>query len=322
MRSRGLFVVTSHVAPDGDNIGSCIALVRYLRNMGKEAYYVLDDSFPSNLSFLYENFDVKNSEEIKPLLAGRGYILAALDCGDKSRLKIDGEIISAADLLLNIDHHESNGSFGDLNLVVSDASSTCELIYELMMEAGEDPIDAEIATALYTGLCTDTGSFKYESAGSSAFRMAADLLDKGAKKDLAVRSIYQNDSLSYVKMAAEVMTSLERSGEIVYARLTRDVLEKYGIDFNDLEELPARTVSIEGAEVGLLFKEKEEKLIKVSFRSKEWVKVNEIASHFGGGGHIRAAGCTIQGDMETAVSQVLKKTREYMMNHERNPQHS
>lgn len=319
---QSFFIVSSHVAPDGDNIGSSVGLTKYLRNRGKEAYYVLDDSFPGNLSFIYERFPILRSEEVLPKVEGRDYVLVALDCGDKKRLQIDTSIVDRAKMLINIDHHESNSGFGDLNHVIKDASSTCEMIYHLIEKMGFEAVDEEVATALYTGLCTDTGSFKYESAGPSAFRAAAKLLELGAKKDQIVRSIYQNDSLAYVKMVAEVMRAIEVKDGIACAILDRDLLEKYQVDFNDLEELPAKTISIDGVETSVLLKEKEAGVIKVSFRSKEWVNVSEIAAYFGGGGHIRAAGCTIYATMEEAASKVMDKTREYMKTHERDTEHT
>lgn len=321
LEKKACFVISSHVAPDGDNVGSSVALAKYLQNKGKEAYYVLDDSFPANLSFIYERFPIFRSEDVQPKLVGREYVLIALDCGDQNRLKIKPELIERASIRINIDHHESNDHFGDLNYVVKDASSTCELVYHLLRQMGEEHIDEETATALYTGLCTDTGSFKYESAVSSTFRVAADLLELGAQKDLIVRSIYQSDSLAYVKMSAEVMSKVFVHDFVAVASLDQALLQKHQVDFNDLEELPSKIISISGVETGLLFKEKEKGVIKVSLRSKEWVNVSEIAAAFGGGGHIRAAGCTIYASMQEAIDQVLGKTREYMNTYERNTEH-
>lgn len=317
-----LFLITSHVAPDGDQVGSCIALVKYLQQMGKEAYYVLDDLLPSNLSFLYEGMKIYESQEILPVLSDREYVMIALDCGNKERLKIENKLIQGATLLLNIDHHESNDDFGDFNYVVKEASSTCELMYDLMTAIDEQWINPEIATAIYTGLSTDTGNFKYESARSSTFRVAAALIDLGAHKDTVVRNIYQNDSYNYVKMVAAATSGLVKEENIAYMTLEKQLLEKYQVDFKDLEELPAATVSIQGVEIGLLFKEKEEQTIKVSFRSKEWANVNHIAGAFGGGGHARAAGCTINATMDQAVAMVLEKTREYITIHGRNTKYS
>lgn len=318
LKEENLFLITSHVAPDGDNAGSCIGLVRYLKQMGKEAYYVLDDSLPTNLSFLHQDLKVYSSEEVKEQINGRRYVVFSLDCGDKSRICMKDDLLKEAKFLVNIDHHESNDYYGDFNYVMKEASSTCEMIYRLLCQTDKSLIEEKAATALYTGLCTDTGSFKYESAKVSAFEVAAGLIELGADKDCVVRNIYQSNSYNYVRMTSEVLMNLIKEGQLAYALVTRELLDKYQVEFKDLEELPANTVGIDGVEIGLLFKEKEEEVTKVSLRSKEWANVNEIAAFFGGGGHIRAAGCTIKRPSQEAVRMVLEKTREYMEFHGRN----
>lgn len=312
-----IFVITSHTSPDGDNAGSCIGFVKFLKKMGKKAYYVLDDYFPQNLSFIYETEKIYSSDEIKSIIQNDKYVLAALDCGDIKRLEIDQNIIRNASLLLNIDHHKSNDLFGDVNYVKDDASSTCELVYNILKKIDDSLIDYEIAMALYTGLVTDTGNFMYESASRSSFIMAAHLIEKGIDKQKIVRNIYQSDSFNYVKLVSDVTGTLEKQGKIAHMILEQEMLKKHDVDYSDTESLVNIAVNIDDVELGILFKQKEENLIKVSFRSKEWANVNEIAKEFGGGGHERAAGCSIDADMQQAVTMVLDHAREYMKLHGR-----
>lgn len=312
-----VFVVTSHTAPDGDNVGSCIGLTKFLKKMGKKAYYVLDDYFPQNLSFVYNTEKIYSSQEIGSLIKNADYVLAALDCGDIKRLEIDENIVSNAHLLVNIDHHKSNNLFGNINYVKDDASSTCELIYDILKQTDDSLIDYEIAMALYTGLVTDTGNFMYESARESSFTMAADLLSRGIDKQKIVRNIFQSDSFNYVKLISDVTSTLDKQGKIAYMLLEQQMLEKHDVDYSDTESLVNIAVNIDEVELGILFKEKEENLIKVSFRSKQWANVNEIAKKFGGGGHERASGCSINASMQEAVTMVLEHAREYMKLHGR-----
>lgn len=317
IKDENTFLITSHASPDGDNVGSCLGMLEFLTKIGKEAYYVLDDSFPQNLSFLYENYKIYESEEIKELLKERSYSLIALDCGDIKRLKIEPDLIEGASLICNIDHHKSNNNFGTLNYVVDDASSTSELVYNIFCAVDENLIDEKIGIALYTGLVTDTGNFMFESAKDSSLIMAAKLLSKGVDKQKIIRNIYQSNSFDYLKLTAEVMMTLEKEKHFSYMILESSMLKKHSIDYNDTEGLVNHALNIDGVEVGVLFKEQSENVVKVSFRSKGWANVNEIAKAFNGGGHERAAGCTINKPIDQAVYSVLEKLREYMKIHGR-----
>ena len=315
INSSKTFIITSHVAPDGDNVGSSLALTWFLRAMGKESYYVLNDSFPQNLAFLYGNEKILESSELSKQILSSEYTLIALDCGDINRLAIGKDIINTASSLINIDHHQSNNRFGDYNYVVTDASSTSELVYNLVSKIDSNLISPKIAQALYTGLVTDTGRFQYDNASISAFLMAADLLSKGADKQEVTRNIYQSDSYDYVRLSAETVSTLEKEGIFSFMILETKMLEKYGVSYEDTEDLVNYTVNLDGVELGILFKERGPKQVKVSFRSKQFINVNEIASKFDGGGHMRAAGCTINNSLQEAVAMVLNYIREYIKEH-------
>ncbi|HHQ8757260.1 bifunctional oligoribonuclease/PAP phosphatase NrnA [Clostridioides difficile] len=301
------FIVTSHISPDGDNIGSTLSMYYTLKNLGKNVYYVLDDEAPLNLRFLVEDVKIYKSNEFNM----KNYSLIALDCGDKMRICVSDEIKNNASKLICIDHHASNDSYGDLNYVDIDASSTCELVYNLLVRFQQikdiNIINEDIATCLYTGLVTDTGNFSYSNVHASSFEMAKNLLVLGAQKNTIIQNIYQSNSSGYYKLLGEALKGLEIfDSKVSSVVLTQDMMNRNNISFNDVDGITTYTRDIKGIEVGILFKEKKQNEIKVSFRSKNYVDVSEIAKLFGGGGHVRAAGCTIRDSIDNAKKMVLE----------------
>lgn len=306
IEERDTFLVTSHVSPDGDNLGSTLALYYALKKLGKEVYYVLDDSIPKNLNFLVEGVEKLSSKEFK----NDDYVLITLDCGDIERICIDKELIEKSSFMITIDHHASNGGYGDINYIDIEASSTCELVYGLLKrykkKNGVNLIDSDIATALYTGLVTDTGNFSYTNADESSFEMARDLVMMGAEKEKIIINVFQSNSFNYYKLLGEALNTLEvHKSEVACITLTKDMLERNDIGYNDVDGITTYTRDIKGINIGILFKQKDDNIVKVSLRSKDTTDVSEIAKVFGGGGHVRAAGCTINDTVENAKKKVL-----------------
>ena len=304
------FVVTSHISPDGDNIGSTLGIYYALQKLGKNVYYVLDDNAPLNLRFLVDKVNRLSSADFNILNIDK-YNLIALDCGDKSRVCVSEEIKNNAKTIICIDHHASNDAYGDLNYIDADASSTSELVYNLLSRLNKREnisiINAEIATALYTGLVTDTGNFSYSSTHPSSFEMAKELLSLGARKDEIIQRVFQSNSYNYYKLLGEALNTLEIiDTKIACINLTIDMLQRNNMSFNDVDGVTTYTRDIDGVEVGILLKEKKENEVKVSLRSKNYVNVSKIAQGFNGGGHIRAAGCTIYDTVENAKKKILE----------------
>ncbi len=304
------FVVTSHISPDGDNIGSTLGIYYALQKLGKNVYYVLDDNAPLNLRFLVDKVNRLSSADFNILNIDK-YNLIALDCGDKSRVCVSEEIKNNAKKIICIDHHASNDAYGDLNYIDADASSTSELVYNLLSRLNEREnisiINEEIATALYTGLVTDTGNFSYSSTHPSSFEMAKELLSLGARKDEIIQRVFQSNSYNYYKLLGEALNTLEIiDTKIACINLTIDMLQRNNMSFNDVDGVTTYTRDIDGVEVGILLKEKKENEVKVSLRSKNYVNVSKIAQGFNGGGHIRAAGCTIYDTVENAKKKILE----------------
>ena len=305
------FVVTSHVNPDGDNIGSTLSIYYFLKKINKRVYYVMNDSMPLNMQFLIENINIINSSKFKELNI-KDYNLITLDCGDKNRICIDDDIKDNCIKLINIDHHASNDFYGNLNYVVAEASSTCELVYNLLVRNEEinnfKLIDEDIATALYTGLMTDTGKLTYSNTHASSFDMAKQLLISGADTQKVVQNVFGSNPFKFYKLLGESLNTLEIiNTKVAIMMVTEDMLERYNIDFKDIDGIVPYARDIENVEIGILLKEKSNNEIKVSLRSKSFADVSRVAKAFGGGGHIRAAGCTINDSIENAKKKILEE---------------
>ena len=315
IREGNNFIVTSHFSPDGDNLGSTLSMYCTLKKLGKNVLYVLDDTIPKNLEFLVKDQNILKSEQVNLNLSE--YTLISLDCGDFDRICLDENIKKSVGKLICIDHHASNDNFGDLNYINPNESSTCELVYNLLKKFSEiiskELIDEDIATYLYTGLLTDTGNFSYSNTNPSSYLMAYDLVNKGARKDIIIQKIYQSNPYNYYKLLGEALDSLEIiDNKVASMKLTLDMLNRNNISFNDADGVTSYTRDIEGVEVGILLKEKSENEVKVSFRSKNYVNVSLIAQKFGGGGHVRASGCTINDKIENAKKMVIDEVLKHI----------
>ena len=272
------FVVTSHVNPDGDNIGSTLSIYYFLKKINKRVYYVMNDSMPINMQFLIEDINIINSQEFKELNI-KDYNLITLDCGDKNRICLDDEIKDNCTKLINIDHHASNDFYGDLNYVMAEESSTCELVYNLLKRNEEinsvETIDKNIATALYTGLMTDTGKLTYSNTHASSFDMAKELLLRGADTQKVVQNVFGSNPFNFYKLLGESLNTLEIiNTKIAVMMVTQEMLKKYNIDFKDVDGIVPYARDIENVEIGILLKEKGNNEIKVSLRSKSFVDVS------------------------------------------------
>jgi len=306
------FVVTSHISPDGDNIGSTLSMYYALNKLGKNVFYVLDDNPPLNLRFLLKDINILRSEEFKL----EDYSIIALDCGDKKRICLSDEIINNAKKLICIDHHASNDHYGDFNYIDIDASSTCELVYNFLKRFSEvnnlNIIDEKIATCLYTGLVTDTGNFAYANTHPSSFEMAKDLLLTGAKKEEIIQNVFQSNPYNYYKLLGEALNTLEIvDNKVSSIMITKEMLKRNVISFNDVDGITSYTRDIEGVEVSVFLREVENGY-KASLRSNDYVNVSDVCLTFSGGGHKRAAGCTIFNTLDIAKEAIIHEVEKYI----------
>ncbi|MGB5822873.1 MAG: bifunctional oligoribonuclease/PAP phosphatase NrnA [Proteocatella sp.] len=327
------FIVTSHTSPDGDNVGSSIGMTLYLRANLKKAYHIIDDSVPDNLRFLmdepgkrvqdendmcrrahkiYTSTKFMNSEKHRELIENGNYVLIILDTADISRVCISEEILKNAKEIINIDHHVSNTRYGDINFVDPHISSTCELVCKILRKLDAKKITPQIATALYAGISTDTGNFLFNSVDAHTFENASFLTKMGADRDIVANRIYQSTSYNYLKLTKEALDTLEVEDGIGTMVLTNEMLDRNNVDYKDTDSLVSNVINIHGVRVGILIKEKNDNEYKLSLRSKDDTNVCEIAQKFEGGGHKRAAGCAIYGDIQSVKQQIIQAAKEQL----------
>ena len=298
------FVIMSHVRPDGDAIGSQVALGFSLMAMGKTVYLVNEDGVPESLAFLFGSEKVM-SPPSEPLEVE---VAIALDTATKSRLG-DGALHAAskAKFWVNIDHHISNPAYGDLNIIDATSPATGQIVYHLI-RALDMPLPAETRDAIYVAVSTDTGSFQYGSTTAATYELGADLIRRGLDVGKINADTYDNHPYRRVELLRELLNTLEISadGKIANWELRDAVRLKLDLQPDDSEGLIDMIRSVKGVKVAVFFEELEGGKIRVSMRSKDKsVNVCEVAMKFGGGGHALAAGIRMAAPLEDAKAKVL-----------------
>lgn len=295
----------AHVSPDADALGSLLGLTHALRSMGKTCFPFIADAKPAHLSFLpgWEDVQQKCTESVDTIVV--------LDSADLGRTGSASKQITDAQTSICIDHHISNPGFCKINWIDAKAGSTSEMVVRLL-QSMEEPIAPETALCLYTGMLADSGRFLYDSTSPLQHRLAADLMETGMDWSLVHRKLYQSvpygDFMLERRVLERASFSSTRAIAASYVRLV-DTEETGGV-MDSSENALHVLRDIEGVEVAFLLKEKEAGVYKVSLRSKDRINVSEIAEQFGGGGHLRAAGCTCRGDVDSVFSQLIAAIHE------------
>jgi len=296
-----------HVSPDGDSIGSTLAMVRALRHIGKQVVAVGVDPVPRIYQYL-SGWDSAFTpwQEVE----GQWDLACFLDCGDLERIGDAMPIVGKARTTLNVDHHITNGVYGDYNYLDFSAAAVGEMAYLLLRHLGL-AIDPQIAMALYTSIVADTGGFRYDNVTPRTHQIAADLIGAGAKPYEVASAIFENESLGRLALLSRALSTLQvdPSGQIAHMYVSREMLEQVGAGEEDVEGLVNYARKVSGVEVGLIFRELVDGRIRVGLRSRRTVDVGEIAKQFGGGGHARAAGCGFACSIDEARSRVLSALR-------------
>ncbi len=295
------FLITTHISPDGDALGSVAALAASIKKLGKNATIFMKDNVPEEYSFLPE---LENKHTIIP--AKHYDAVIVVDCGSIERVDSDFLEFKNYDVLINIDHHKSNTNFGNINIVDKDASSAGVLVYKVLKAAGVS-LDLDTATAIYTTILVDTGSFRYSNANAEAFKIASELIDSGVNAWDVAGSVYENQSLIRINLLKLVLAEMEIHIDEGFASMTitQDMLKKANADFDVTDGFINFARSIKGVEVALQFKQLGTEKYKLSMRSKGNVDVSEIAENFGGGGHKNAAGCYLDGDIDSVKEELF-----------------
>lgn len=296
--------ICSHINPDGDNIGSILAMGIGLKSLGIANKMWRVDRVPKNLKFL-KGID----EMIEPTLPCD--LLIVVDCSDELRLGKYKDLLPEIETVVNIDHHRSNNNFGHLNFVNPLAAATGELVFSFLKHMGVVWND-DIASPLYVALSTDTGSFKYSSTTPNTLRMAATLLENIKNYDIITENIYQSRTLLQTNLLSKVLSDMKIIPELNTAigQLDLNYLNEVGAESDDTDSIVSFLNDIDEVKIAVFIKETKPNIVKVSLRCKGEYDVASIAEAFGGGGHKKAAGLTIEGDIKDAENKIVNKIKE------------
>jgi len=309
-RSRSV-VLTTHVNPDGDAIGSQVALGRLLRARGVEVRIVNQDPTPANLLFIETDGpprDVFDPATHDGLLS-RVDLIVLLDNSAPDRLGRMEDIMRASgDRVLCIDHHPTRDTPWAHDILDEEACATAAIVYDLILGAGAG-IDRRMAEALFVGLATDTGFFRFNSTTARAFGIAAELMRLGVGPARCYQEVYERNSPAFTRLQGHALADLrlDAGGRVASIRITRDMLERCGAGDEDTSEMTTALLAMEGVRIAILFRELSASQVKVSLRSKGDLDVRVLAMEFGGGGHRNASGIVTTGTLDEVTRNVIER---------------
>lgn len=300
--SNNIYIV-AHKNPDGDAIGSTFAMKKILEKMGKKATVVL-----SSRSEIFDFLpDIDTSVKFIP--EKEFDLLIALDSSDIDRLDIDKLDYKKAKKVLMIDHHKKSAPYGDINCIKETSPAASELVYEFMIELGVE-LDKDIASYIYSGIMTDTGSFNYSSTTKRTMQIASELIDTGIDFSEICKNLNHTVKEGKLKLISKAIEKMEVyfGGKLRYTYIDYDTISSLGLDDEDAEGATNYLLMVKDTEVAVYIRQKSDLTYKVSMRSAGKVSVADIAISFGGGGHTRAAGYNItEDDLEKAKKELIKK---------------
>lgn len=296
--------ICGHVMPDGDCLGSVLALGRALQKMGKSVVMLSPDPVPEMYSFLPGVKDIK--------LSDNGHteydVFVSVDCSVPERLGGIKTILARARKVIVLDHHAGATVFGHLYLNESNFAAAGEVIYDLLQILPVE-IDTKMAACLYVAIVTDTGSFRYDNTGPETHLRIAELMKLGVESAQINKLLYEENPLVSIKILGDVLQTLTISdcGRVAWLTVSREMLNKFHARDEHVDGVINYPRMIRGIELALVYRELEKDKYKVSLRSKYYLDVNKLAAHFGGGGHARAAGCIVEGDLTKIQQRMLNK---------------
>jgi phosphoesterase RecJ-like protein len=301
INERKRFVISSHARPDGDAVGSALALAEVLRHMGKRADVVMRDPVP----VIYQPLPFAETVIHAHTVEGQYDAAILLECDSVQRSRVEG---LERYFLINIDHHLSGRAFAQVNWIDPAACATAELIWRLARTAGVE-ITPEIATCLYTAVLTDTGSFCYAGTNAGTFSLAQELVRCGADPVYIAHHVYFANPTSKMRLLGAALANLHRENDLAWMYCTREDFARSGALEEDAEGLVNYALAIGGVEVAVFLRELPNERFRVSLRSKGTLNVAAVAERFGGGGHQCASGFSIEGPLSLAVERVLASLR-------------
>lgn len=300
LREAETVLLFPHVIMDGDTLGSSIALCIALRKSGKRAHILIEDEIPSYLLFLEKDYCTYDRN-----ILDTPDISMSIDCSDIERFVMRKDKFLSGKFSICLDHHRTNNHFADMNYIDINAGATGEIVYDLIKEMGVE-LDVEMAEAIYTAITTDTGNFQYTNTTKTTHLITADLFDVGIDLEKISVEVYQNIRHEKLKIMNEVVNTLEIlfDGKADIAYVTQEMLDKTGALMEETEGIIEILRNISGVEISAFLKESKDNEIKVGLRAKTYGDVSKIAQAFGGGGHKKAAGCTLNTTLEEAKEKI------------------
>ena len=296
------FLVTAHARPDGDAVGSMLACGMILDQLGKRVDLVSSDRVP----LIYRGLPCSSTIRQVARVEGDYDAVILLECDGIERSRLEG---LNGRFLINIDHHVSGRLFGDVNWIDQGACAVAEMVYDLAMLAGVR-ITPEMASCLYTAVLTDTGSFCYAGTDAHTFELASDLVRQGANPTLIAQHTYFSNPASKMLLLGAALSNLRREGRLAWMWVTHNDMLRTSAAEEDCEGLVNYAISIAGVDIAVFLRELPNRRVRLSIRSKGPIDVASIAESFGGGGHLHASGCTIDGPLSAAEDRILTCLRE------------
>jgi len=308
LRGNSTVLLFPHIHMDADTLGACAALALSLRALGKDAYVVIGEEVPRSLTFLdFGTFLA--AEEAEKLVNNTDYLAALIDFSDLGRMQgeLSKRLFEGAKASLCIDHHATSSPETEIYYVDAEAAATSEIVYALLRE-NDFEISKDAATALYSGIVTDTGRFQYANTTALTHKIAAELFEKGADFRGAFNKLYQNIRFEKLLALKEAIASVEffADGKVALASITQETLNKLGAGDDETDGISEKLRDISGVVVAIFMRELEDGNIKVSMRSGGQIDVAQVSAQFGGGGHMRAAGFTVGTSMAETKAKLAE----------------
>lgn len=312
LKGKNSFLIVSHINPDGDAIGSELALAWGLKSIGKKVAVFNQDRVPDIVTFL------PGSSEIVHELSDKEEFDVAIvvDCGTPKQLGEKFNAFKGYKKLLNIDHHFTNLNFADMVFMDSDASATGALIYRILKKM-QVKITRDIAICIYTTIMVDTGSFHYGNSNPEAFSIAGEMVDLGVEPWVVAENLYESQPEGRIRLLSLALNTLSThyNGKIGFIMVSSDMYKATGTNAEDTDGIVNYARSLKGVEVAIFLREISQDKYKASLRSKGRIDVTKVASRFDGGGHVNAAGCVLTGSLAEVKKQLVEAAEEILSRH-------
>lgn len=309
VRNSRIIGISGHIRPDGDCIGAAMSMYLYIKKMyADKDVYVYFESIPERFRYIKDIDEAVTDYEDK-----HADLFISVDCSDPERLGGARSLFDKADVTINIDHHISNLSFADVNHFVADSSSTCEVLYELY---DKNAVDYDIAVCLYTGISHDTGVFKYSNTSGRTMQIAGELIEKGINfTEILEKTFFEKTYVQNLVLGRCLLESTRLLDDrIIITTATQEMMDEYGADKDDLDGIVNAILQTKGAEAAVFVYQLDDDEFKVSLRASGNADMSRIALMYGGGGHVKAAGCTIKGDVKAGLESLLRELESELEN--------